>query len=188
MQLKPITAIVVLSLVVASLLVAGCTTSTTSNTSPTPTPSTITHDAFLEKFVTAFKASWYADKNYSTDAWEVTWINGTSARVELTAKPNTTATTQKANFVMTFTAFPTTQEATNHLNAMNKTGYSLESSKCGNATSGAPAAYRNVTGQAPQTCKDYERSEGASSSLDYRMYYIDQFDNLIMEATGKNVA
>ena len=42
MQLKPITAIAVLSLVVASLLVAGCTTSTTSNTNQTPsaTPST----------------------------------------------------------------------------------------------------------------------------------------------------
>jgi outer membrane murein-binding lipoprotein Lpp len=42
MQFKPITAIIVLSLVVASLLVAGCTTSTTSNTNQTPsaTPST----------------------------------------------------------------------------------------------------------------------------------------------------
>ena len=42
MQLKSIAVIAVLSLVVASLLVAGCTTSTTSNTNQTPsaTPST----------------------------------------------------------------------------------------------------------------------------------------------------
>ncbi len=41
MQLKSITAIAVLLLVVASLLVTGCTTSTTSTTSPTPTPTPI---------------------------------------------------------------------------------------------------------------------------------------------------
>jgi hypothetical protein len=35
MQLKPIAVIIVLSLVVASLLISGCTTSTTSNTSNT---------------------------------------------------------------------------------------------------------------------------------------------------------
>jgi hypothetical protein len=38
MQLKPITAIIVLSLVVASLLVSGCTTSNTSTATPTATP------------------------------------------------------------------------------------------------------------------------------------------------------
>jgi len=39
MKLKPITAIVVLLVVVASLLVAGCTTSNTSNTNQTPSDS-----------------------------------------------------------------------------------------------------------------------------------------------------
>lgn len=43
MQLKPIAAIAVLLLVVASLLVTGCTISTAS------TASTATHDAFCEK-------------------------------------------------------------------------------------------------------------------------------------------
>src|SRR5665647_1227479 len=82
MQLKPIAAITVLLLVVASLLVAGCTTSTTSNTnqSPSATTSTATHDAFLENYITA-------DKNYTSNygnltSWKITWINSTSARVE----------------------------------------------------------------------------------------------------------
>jgi outer membrane murein-binding lipoprotein Lpp len=42
MKLKPITAIIVLLLVVASLLVAGCTTSNTSNTNQTPSAATST--------------------------------------------------------------------------------------------------------------------------------------------------
>jgi hypothetical protein len=89
---------------------------------------------------------------------------------------------------MIFTAFPTTQDATNHLNAMNKTAYRLASTKCGNASSGAPRAYQNATGHAAQICKDYERSVGtSSSSLDYRMYIIYQLDNLLIEATGKNL-
>jgi hypothetical protein len=188
MRIKPIAVITVLLLVVASLLVAGCTSNNTSPTNQTPTSSTATHDAFLERFLTAFKDSWYADKNYSTDAWEVTWINNTSARLEMTAGANTTATTQTANFVMIFTAFPTTQDATNHLNAMNKTAYSLASTKCENSSGGAPGAYKNVTGHAPQICKEYDRSEGASSSsLDYRRYAIVQYDNLIMEITAKNL-
>lgn len=53
MQLKPITAVVVLSLVVTSFVVAGCTTSTTNQTSsPTiafPSASTqVTSDTWLE--------------------------------------------------------------------------------------------------------------------------------------------
>ena len=188
MQFKSITAITVLLLVVVSLSTAGCVQTPPMAPTPTPSASTATHDAFLERFLTAFKDSWYADKNYSTDAWEVTWINNTSARLEMTAGANTTATTQTANFVMIFTAFPTTQDATNHLNAMNKTAYSLASTKCENSSGGAPGAYKNVTGHAPQICKEYDRSEGASSSsLDYRRYAIVQYDNLIMEITAKNL-
>jgi hypothetical protein len=190
MQLKPITAIAVLLLVVASLLVAGCTTSTTSNTNQTPsaTSSTATHDAFLVKFIDAFKNRVYSDKNYSIKAWDLTWINGTSARVELTMQGNTTTTANyTANMVITCTAFPTSQDATNHLNTMNKTGYSLVTSQCSNSSSSASGgAYQDASGHAPQICKDYERSEGNSSSIsEYREYHIYQLDNLIIEATLK---
>jgi hypothetical protein len=191
MKLKPITVIAVLSLVVASLFVAGCTTSTTSNTNQSPTPSTATHDAFLEKFLAAFKDSWYANENYTTPAWEVTWINSTSARLNFTFKDDTTATNQTGNMVFIFTTFPTTQDATNYVNALNKTAnYNIVYTDCGNTSgsSGAPGAFMNATGHAPQICKYYQRSEGtSSSSLDYRLYLLYQYDNLVIEGTGKNV-
>jgi hypothetical protein len=189
MQFKPITAIIVLFLVVASLLVAGCTTSTTSNTNQTPsaTSSTATHDAFLEKFLATLKGSWYADKNWTIYAWEVTWINSTSARLNYTYKLNTTSSTQRANVDVMVTAFPTTQDATNYLNAMNKTAYNLTRTDCSNSSSGPSGAYQDVTGHAAQICKDYERSTGnSSSSSDIRnskTYIIYQLDNLIMEGT-----
>ena len=42
MQFKPITAIIVLSLVIVSLLVSGCTSNTSPTTSPTSSPTTYT--------------------------------------------------------------------------------------------------------------------------------------------------
>jgi hypothetical protein len=180
--MKPITAIAVLSLVVASLLVAGCTSTNTSTTNQTPTSSTATHDASLEKFIGAFKTRAESDKNYSTKAWEVTWSNSTSATVEWTAKQNTSSHT--ANTVMQFTVFPTSQDATNYLNAINKTNYSLASNKCTGGASGG--AYQDVVGYAPQICKDYVRSEGNPNSFtEYREYHIFQLDNFIIGATLK---
>jgi hypothetical protein len=184
MQSKTIAAIAVLLLVVASLVVSGCTVSTTSNTTPTPsaTPSTATHDAFLEKFLAEFKSRAYADEDYSIKAWDLTWINSTSARLEMAMEENTTTSSNTINTIMIFTAFPTTQDATNHLNTMNKTGYSLVSTECSNGSNGG--AYQDATGHAAQTCKDYKRTEGDSSSFStYREYHIYQLDNLIIEAT-----
>src|SRR5664280_573802 len=132
MQLKPITAIAVLTLVVASLLVAGCTSSPTSNTNQTPTASTATHDAFLENYLAGGKNVSYADKGISYKAWEVTWINSTSASLEDTYLNKTTNATY--NEVATYTVFPTTQDATNYLNSMNKTAYSLASTVNSTAT------------------------------------------------------
>ena len=117
MQLKSITAIVALLLVVASLLVAGCTSNNTNNTNQSPTPSTATHDAFLENYLAGIKNVSYADKGLSYKAWEVTWINNTSARLEDTSLNKTTNTT--VNEVATFTIFPTAQDATNYLNTLN---------------------------------------------------------------------
>ena len=51
MQFKPVTAIAVLLLVVASLLVSGCTTSTTSNTNQTPSASTATARDYAQNYL-----------------------------------------------------------------------------------------------------------------------------------------
>jgi outer membrane murein-binding lipoprotein Lpp len=180
MQFKPITAIIVLLLVVASLLVAGCTTSNTSTTNQTPsaTSSEAAHNTTLEKYLTAFKANWYADKNVSIKAWEVSWINSTSAKLERTALNKTTNYT--VNGVTTYIIFPTTQEATQYLNAMTKTNYSLASTIY---TGGTTGAYYNVTSHAPTVYKDYSWDEG--NQLEYKLHDIQQFDNIVVVSTGK---
>jgi outer membrane PBP1 activator LpoA protein len=180
MQLKPITAIIVLLLVVASLLVAGCTTST-NNQTPSATPSTATHDAFLEKYLAEYKNVSYADKNISFKAWEVMWINSTSARLEETLVNKSTNGT--FNYIQTFTVFPTSQEATNYLNAMNKTEYRLASTQY---TSGG--AYENATGRAPQIYKQYVWNEGNPFNIsEYQYHRIEQTDNIVVVLTGKQL-
>ena len=131
MQLKPITAITVLLLVVASLLVAGCTTSTTSNTSQTPnanattsTAPTTTHDAVLERFVTAYKGfitDALGPRNGTITDWQVTWHNNTTANIRATAhytQANVTVTYNRTVII-----FPSTDAATAYLANYNLTGY-----------------------------------------------------------------
>jgi hypothetical protein len=176
MQFKPITAIIVLLLVVASLLVAGCTTSTTNQT---PSASTATRDAFLEKYIAAYKNVTYSDKNESVKAFEVTWINSTSARVEDTTFNKTSNLT--VNVVKTVMVFPTSQDATNYLNAMNKTAYSLASTIYPSG-----GAYQKASGNTPQIYKRYEWNEGNPFNIsEYKLHGIEQADNLIAVTTVK---
>jgi len=173
MQLKPITAITVLLLVVASLSVAGCTSNTTSNTNQTPsaTSSTTTHDAFLEKYITADKND---TSNYGNlTSWKVTWINGTSARVEWMTVNKTENQTRTSTVTETYILFPTTEDATNYLNAMNKTGYNFTTS---NYSYNPP--YKTVTGSDPVVFKLYTRAEQLQN-MSMSFYYIRQQDRLI---------
>jgi outer membrane lipoprotein-sorting protein len=179
MRVKPITVITVLLLVVASLLVSGCTTSTTSNTNQTPSASTATHDAFLEKYLGVFKNQTYSDKNQTVKAYEVSWTNSTSAREELTTLNKTTNRT--VNGVFTDMIFPTTQDATQYLNGMNKTAYSLGSTQYSSG-----GAYQKTTGHAPTVYKYYEWNEGNPFNIsEYKQHAIQQLDNIIIISTGK---
>jgi hypothetical protein len=183
MQLKPITAIAVLLFVVASLSVAGCTSNTTGNTNQTTstsaTTSAATHDAFLEKYLAAYKNSSFSDKNLNFTVWEVTWINSTSAQVQETSTNETTNATW--SYVHTALVFPTTQDATNYLDAMNKTAYSLSST----VYPSSGGAYRNVTGHAPTIYKYYEWNEGNPLNIsEFRDHNISQLDNIIIIETG----
>jgi len=178
MQLKSITAIIVLSLVVASLLVSGCTTSTTNQT---PSASAATHNASLESYLAGVKNVSYADKDTSYKAWEVTWINSTSARLEDTSLNKSLNTTW--NEVATYTIFPTTQDATNYLNTLNKTAYSLASTDPSDAT-----GYQSVTGHAPQTYIYYQWNEGNQFNIsEYKAHAILQFDNIVKIVTAKRL-
>ena len=166
---------------VASLLVAGCTTNTTSNTNQTPTSSAATNDAFLERYLAEYKNVSYANTNLSHKAWELTWINSTSARLEYTFF-NKTAN-MSFNHLQTYIVFPTTQDATNYLNAMNKTAYSLA-----RTVYESNGTYQQATGHAPQIYKDYQWTENPSSKFEIRGHEISQLDNIITMTTGKRLS
>ena len=178
MQVKPIAVITVLLLVVASLFVAGCTTNPTNQTTST-TPSTAKHNALLEKYLAAYKNSTSSDKNLNFTAWEVAWINSSSARIQETSTNMTTNATW--SYDHTVIVFPTSQDATNYINAMNLTNYSLSST----VYPSSGGAYRNVTGHAPMVYKYYEWHEGNLFNIsEFRDHNISQLDNIIIIDTG----
>jgi hypothetical protein len=181
MQLKPIAAIAVLLLVGASLLVAGCTSSP-NNQTPSATSHTEFRDTFLVTYLAAYKSASYLDTNTNYTAWEVTWINTTSARIQQTSINKTTNATW--NLVDTVIVFPTTQDATNYLNAMNKTAYSLSST----VYRSSGGAYRSATGNAPTVYKLYEWNEGNPFNIsEFRDHNIYQLDNIITIETGTHL-
>ena len=182
MKFKSITVLAVLLLVVASLVVSGCTTSTTSNINQTPNAnesSPTAHNATLENYLATYKNGTYSDKNATVKAYEVTWINSTSARVEQTVLNKTRNVT--VNVVTTLIIFPTTQAATNYINAMPKTNYSLASTQYPSG-----GAYQIATGHAPTVYKSYEWNEGNPFNIsEYRQHEIQQLDYLVATSTGK---
>jgi hypothetical protein len=182
MQLKSITAITVLSLVVASLLVSGCTANTanTTNQSPSTTPSTSTHDAVLEKMLAELDTNTHSTKDMELKAWELSWINDTSARVQYTGHKKSVNATYDIAADATYIAFPTSQDATQYLNAMNKTAYSLASTIYPSV-----GAYKNATGHAPEIYKRYEWSEDYILITQSKLHEITQADNIISVLTIK---
>jgi len=176
MQFKAITAIIVLFLVVASLSLAGCINTTNKN-NQTPTAAT-QHDAFLEKFLTAVHYTLYLNSSLSMKAWQLTWINSTSARLQSTATDKTTNLTWARDG--TYVIFPTTQDATNYLNAMNLTAYSLASTRYG-----SEGPYIDVAGHPPQIFISYTSYEGNPSNIsEYKYYQIAQSDNIVLVETA----
>jgi hypothetical protein len=187
MQSRSIAATTVLLLVFASLLVAGCTTSNTSqspsatsNATSNATSSAATqHDAFLENFLAQYKDEVYSNSSFNVTAWDLEWLYSTSARLEYASLCQTTS----YNYVQTYVVFPTTQDATGYLNAMNKTEYSLVSTQYP-----AGGAYEKASGHAPELYKRYIWIEGNPSNIaEYRFHFIDQIDRIIVVTTGKRL-
>ena len=171
MQSRSITAIVVFSLVVASLFVAGCTTSDISQSSPSKGK----HDAFLENYLETYKNSFDSDPRLNVNAWELTWINSTSAQLAVTFLNKTTNTT--VNSVQTLSVFPSTKHATNYLDAMDKAAYSLASTQYPNG-----GIYQLATGNVPHVYRDYVWNEGNQTS-EYSHHEIQQLDDLLIITT-----
>ena len=168
---------------VASLSIAGCTAST-NNTNQTPSaassaaPTGVTqHDAFLGQYFTAYENMESSNSNVSNLTWQLDWITSTSAHLQQTFFDKSTNLTN--NVDETFMVFPTTQDATNYVNAMNLTAYIPTS------TPYIDALYQNVTGHAPQISKAYMDSTLGSNISDYRAHEIFQFDNTVEVATAR---
>src|SRR5665811_148701 len=141
MQLKPITAIIVLLLVVASLSVAGCTNNTTNTAT---SPSAQAHDATLEKYVNVTKQTEYGNKTKEVLAWLVTWNNDSSVSILETVKNRTDNSSVSSN--STLNIFESTQDATNYLKGLDKSDYSLISTSFKKADA---QTLNNVTGHVP---------------------------------------
>jgi hypothetical protein len=111
--------------------------------------------------------------------YELEWINSTSARLQNTFFFKTSNyTNATVAHDITFIIFPTTQDATNYVNATNKTAYSLASTLYGDSPGGL--AYQNATGHAPQIFKAYQQNVGYSETKE-----IHQADNVVYIGTNK---
>jgi hypothetical protein len=163
--IRKLIAIIVL-VMVASLSIAGCITNNSNQTPSATSSAAIQHDAFLETYLAAYKNVIYASNSTHVKAWELDWINSTSARLQLTELNKSTNATLAWDAI--FKVFPTTQDATNYVNTMNLTAYSLASTEYPSG-----GAYQNVTGHAPQIYKAY-----VSNEIN-RVHWIEQLDNIV---------
>jgi outer membrane biogenesis lipoprotein LolB len=102
MKLKPAAVRAILSLVAASLLVTGCTTSTTSNTNQTASSS---HDATLSQLVNSQSAYFNNSSPQGTayPEFQLTWLNDTAVRVAITGINSTNQTQKISELFLAFT-------------------------------------------------------------------------------------
>lgn len=180
-MIKKVLAIIVLAMV-ASLSISGCT-SNTNNTASSPTPQA--HDALLEKVLESLKQDTYGNASNTVHVWDMTWNNDTNVTVlsTLTQKSSgniSVNATISAN--ETFLSFPTTQDATNIVNAFDKTNYSLTSTDY--KTDTTSNAYYNATGHYPSVYKDYTYTEGSILGGSVKVYAITQIDNIVSVVKG----
>jgi hypothetical protein len=133
----------------------------------------------LEKLVNATKQEVYGNASYTVQTWDVTWNNGTSVTILGTVEETSTGIPVATN--STLTSFPTTQDATNYLNAFNKTNYSLTST---DYTSDTSYIYYDATGHAPSVYKEYTYTEGSILGGSVTVHELIQYDNIIEVGTA----
>ncbi|MGD0716898.1 MAG: hypothetical protein ABR979_02380 [Halobacteriota archaeon] len=138
--------------VVGVVLVAGCTSPFSNNTSPTPSTATSQpseqHDAFLSQFVSSLYGQF---KNSTTlVSWDVKWRNDTTVNVQL--QYNLTASTS-INDNQTIIRFKSIDDATNYVQSLNTSGYVLTT----NVTSLQAKAYQLVARHPPTVYQQYTK-------------------------------
>lgn len=177
MRFKSITTIILLSLVAASLMISGCTNNT--NTTNTATTSPSAHDALLEKYVNVTQTGEYSNKSREVVAWLVTWNNDTSVTILHTVRFRNDNSSVSYN--ITLIKFQSTQDATNYLKSLDKSGYSLISTSF--KTSDVPNL-RYITGHDPSVYVEYQKTEGSVFDLTYKGTWLTQYDNIIYIQSG----
>jgi len=145
----------------------------TPSVQPTPTPEATAiqsgHNAVLEQTVSTRQQEEYSLIGYTTGAWNVIWNNDNSVTILSTQIANGTNTQTQGN--ETLIAFPTTQDATNYLNALDLSKYSLVS---------GPLDLYPVADHVPQN-QHWDYSDNISTPN--MLYEIHQYDNILQFIT-----
>lgn len=167
---RKLAAVIVLVMVVI-VSATGCASTQNTTTSPSPPA---THDATLERFVTAYKA-YVADVrgpgNGTITVWQVLWPNGTTVNIHATARytqPNVTVTYNR-----TVTNWPSTDGATAYLRSYNLTGYALS-----NTTTERGNVSETALGHPLTILKVWDKTSGDISTS--HTIEVEQADNLVI--------
>lgn len=174
-MLKKATVAVILITIVA-LAIAGCTSST-NNPSPSTSQATTLHDAALENYLNALQQT--EQQNYTIKAWNVSWKNSTTADLEFTAQKQTTLSNTSIETTVELIHFASPDAATDYINSLNKTGYSLASTVYEQG-----GAYERARGHAPSVFKEYQRNNG-ESFFSVSVDKIAQYDDIVWVSTSK---
>ncbi len=152
---------VIMLLLVLTVVGAGCTSSPTT-TSPSPLPTTAqttqisgssqasptatstTHDALLEKLAAAERNT---TGNLTVTSWDVQWVNSTTVNIQASGSDQKNNTWSMND---TFMRFPSNDAATAYLQTFNRSGYKFYSR---NATT--DDLYYTATGRLPTVFQYY---------------------------------
>ncbi len=172
MRLKA--AIAVICIVLTALAAGGCTSPLTKP-SPSASPTTL-HDAALENYLNALQQ--VEQQNYTIKAWNVSWKNDTTAELAFIAQKQTSLSNTSISTKVELIHFASPDAATEYINSLNKTGYSLSSTVYQQG-----GAYDKARGHAPTVFKEYQRNSDEaffSVSVDK----IAQYDDIVWISTS----
>ncbi len=167
---------VIICTTVAAIVIAGCTSPLT-NPSPSASKATSLHDAALENYLSALQQ--VEQQNYTIKAWNVSWTNSTTAELEFIAQKQTEVSNTSIYTKVELIHFASPDAATDYINSINKTDYSLSSTAYAQG-----GAYDRARGHAPSIFKEYQRSSDEaffSVSVDK----IAQYDDIVWVSTSR---
>jgi hypothetical protein len=147
------------------------TTTPISTSTPSPSATPSGHNPVLEQTVILSENNKNKLMGYTLESWNVIWHSDNSVTMLSTIITNGTNSTASDN--ETLIAFPTTQDATNYLNALDLNNYRLMSTTYN--TSLPIAIYPIALGHDPQTFQEWS----TPVPLNGPYYMIGQYDNIL---------